>query len=117
MLVTLGHCNTSAMNVSVLHLVFEPALFNSLCLSSQALSWDFWLGLGRQNAGAKRILFQNITTCVANPSVISPAPTGDPYFGGVPNGPASPIIPNPAEGNQPRKDIVYMNIGAYCSGG
>jgi len=25
MLVTLGHCNTSAMNVSVLHLVFEPA--------------------------------------------------------------------------------------------
>ena len=26
MLVTLGHCNTSAMNVSVLHLVFEPAL-------------------------------------------------------------------------------------------
>jgi dolichol-phosphate mannosyltransferase len=27
MLVTLGHCNTSAMNVSVLHLVFEPAMF------------------------------------------------------------------------------------------
>ena|SRR6516162_9136331 len=27
MLVTLGHCNTSAMNVSVLHLVFEPARF------------------------------------------------------------------------------------------
>jgi hypothetical protein len=26
MLVTLGHCNTSAMNVSVLRLVFEPAL-------------------------------------------------------------------------------------------
>jgi hypothetical protein len=25
MLVTLGHCNTSALNVSVLHLVFEPA--------------------------------------------------------------------------------------------
>jgi hypothetical protein len=25
MLVTLGHCNTSATNVSVLHLVFEPA--------------------------------------------------------------------------------------------
>jgi hypothetical protein len=28
MLVTLGHCNTSAMNVSVLHLVFEPAKLN-----------------------------------------------------------------------------------------
>jgi hypothetical protein len=27
MLVPLGHCNTSAMNVSVLHLVFEPAVF------------------------------------------------------------------------------------------
>jgi hypothetical protein len=67
--------------------------------------------------GAKRIILQNVTTCVAMPSVISPAPNGDPYFGGAPNGPSSPIIANPAEGGLPRKDIIYTNIGQYCGGG
>jgi Pectate lyase superfamily protein len=74
------------------------------------------LGAG-SGTGAKRIILQNITTCVSNPSVISPAPTGDPYFGGQPNGPSSPMIPNPAEGGAPRKDIIYTNIGRVCGGG
>jgi hypothetical protein len=74
------------------------------------------LGAGT-GTGVKRIILQNITTCVAQPSAILPAPTGDPYFGGLPNGPSSPIIANPAKGNQPRQDIVYLNIGRYCGGG
>jgi hypothetical protein len=67
--------------------------------------------------GAKRIVLQNITTCVSQPSQIYPLPSGDPYFGGAPNGPSSPVIPNPAEANAPRKDIVYTNIGYVCGGG
>jgi hypothetical protein len=67
--------------------------------------------------GAKRIILQNVTTCVSLPSSITPTPAGDPYFGGLPNGPASPIVPNPAEGGLARKDIVYTNIGVYCGGG
>jgi hypothetical protein len=74
------------------------------------------LGTGT-GTGAKRIILQNVTTCVAQGSSILPAPLGDPYFGGLPNGPSSPIIPNPAEGGAARKDIVYTNIGSYCSGG
>jgi len=74
------------------------------------------LGAGT-GTGAKRIILQNITTCVSLPSVISPKPTGDNYFGGLPNGPSSPQIPNPAEGGAFRKDIVYTNIGVVCGGG
>ena len=67
--------------------------------------------------GAKRIILQNISTCISSPSVISPTPTPDPAFGILPNGPSSPVISNPAAGGAARKDIVYTNIGWICGGG
>jgi hypothetical protein len=67
--------------------------------------------------GAKRIILENISTCISSPSVISPTPTPDPAFGVLPNGPSSPVIANPAAGGAPRKDIVYTNIGWICGGG
>jgi hypothetical protein len=67
--------------------------------------------------GAKRIILQNITTCwAAGPSLISPTPTPDPNFG-MPDGPSSPVIPNPQAGGAPRLDIIYTNIGNLCGGG
>jgi hypothetical protein len=72
---------------------------------------------GGTGTGAKRIILQNISTCEGGTSGISPTPVGDPYFGGAYNGPSSPVVPNPAEGNAPRKDIVYTNIGQICGGG
>jgi Pectate lyase superfamily protein len=68
-------------------------------------------------SGAKRIILENISTCISSPSVISPKPTADPALGVLPNGPSSPVIPNPAAGGAARKDIVYNNIGWICGGG
>ena len=76
------------------------------------------MGNGRYplGTGAKRIILQNITTCWAvGNGVISPAPTVDLAFG-MPNGPSSPAIVNNNNG-QPRKDIIYTNIGNLCGGG
>jgi len=67
--------------------------------------------------GAKRILLQNITAWWAACKLdISPAPAFDPNIG-MPNGPSSPVIPNPGIPGENRMDIVYNNIGAYCGGG
>jgi hypothetical protein len=84
---------------------------------AQSISLDMGDNKYPLGTGAKRILLQNITTCIAPGSSISPAPTTDPEFG-QPNGPSSPIIPNALSGQGSlRKDIVYLNIGYACGGG
>jgi hypothetical protein len=64
--------------------------------------------------GAKRIILQNITTCVGGTSSIIPPPTLHTNLQG--DGDASPVINNPNFGT-PRRDIIYVNIGYYCGGG
>jgi len=85
--------------------------------TAQNISIDMGDGGYPLGTGAKRIVLQNISTCWATgPSVISPAPTLDPAFN-MPNGPSSPLIPNPQNPGSNRMDIIYTNIGKLCGGG
>ena len=63
-----------------------------------------------QGTGAKRILLQNVAICGGTPSSsIVPPPSFHP-----PSKISSPLIMNPLDGNNYRRDIVYSNIIASC---
>jgi hypothetical protein len=55
-------------------------------------------------SGAKRIILQNISTCLTGTQSITPAPT-------------NPFVPGPSQSPDPsRPDIIYTNIGLICGG-